>query len=124
MLDDLLHRRPYNAVSDFVDANVACGRGGKIAFADSERSLTFGELQARTWRLAAALKWQGVREENRVILLLPDSVDYPVAFWGAIRAGIVPIPMNTLLTAEQYLYLFNDSRAVAAIVAPPLAKML
>lgn len=124
MLEDVLQRRPYNAVSDFIDANVARGRGDKIAFADAERSLTYGELQARSWRMAAALKTLGVREENRVILLLPDSVDYPVAFWGTMRAGIVPIPMNTLLTAEQYIYLFNDSRAAAAIVAPALAKTL
>ena len=102
MLEDLLQRQPYNAVSDFVDANVARGRGGKIAFTDTGRSLTFGELQARTWRLAAALRSLGVRAENCVILLLPDSVDHPVAFWGTIRAGVVPVPMNTLLTVEQY----------------------
>ncbi len=124
LLEDLLQRRPYNAVSDFVDANVARGHGGKIAFTDFERSLTFGELQARTWRLAAALKSVGLRAENRVILLLPDSIDYPIAFWGAMRAGAVPVPMNTLLTVEQYIYLFNDSRAAAAIAAPALAKML
>jgi 4-hydroxybenzoate-CoA ligase len=124
MLDDILQRRPYNAVSDFVDANVARGRGDKIAFADGERSLSYGELQARTCRFASALTALGLREENRVILLMPDNIDYPVAFWGTMRAGIVPIPMNTLLTAEQYLYLFNDSRAVAAIVVPALARML
>ena len=124
MLEDLLQRRPYNAVADFVDANVARGHGGKIAFTDTERSLSFGELQARTWRLAAALRSLGVRAENRVILLLPDSVDYPVAFWGTMRAGVIPIPMNTLLTPEQYTYLFNDSRAAAAIAAPPLARTL
>ena len=124
MLEELLQRRSYNAVADFVDANVAQGHGGKIAFTDTERSLSYSELQARTWRLAAALKSLGVRPENRVILLLPDIVDYPVAFWGAIRAGVVPIPMNTLLTAEQYVYLFNDSRAAAAIAAPALARTL
>ncbi len=62
----------------------------------------------------------GSREENRVVLLLHDTVDHPVAFWGAIRAGIVPIPVNTLLTAEQYAYLFADSRAAAAVIAAPL----
>jgi 4-hydroxybenzoate-CoA ligase len=124
MLDDLLQRKPYNAVADFVDANVARGRGGKIAFVDAARSLTYGDLQGHTWRLAAALTTLGVHAENRVILLMPDSVDYPVAFWGALRAGIVPIPLNTLLTAEQYVYLFNDSRAAATIAAPPLARTL
>ena len=117
MLDDVLHRRPYNAVTDFVDANVARGLGGKIAFTDSERSLTYAELQAGSCRFAAALKALGLREENRVVLLFHDTVDHPVAFWGTIRAGIIPIPINTLLTAEQYAYLFADSRAAATVVA-------
>jgi 4-hydroxybenzoate-CoA ligase len=124
MLEDVLQRRPYNAVSDFVDANVARGLGGKVAFTDSERSLTYGALQERSCRFATALKALGLREENRVVLLFHDTVDYPVAFWGAIRAGVVPIPINTLLTAEQYAYLFADSRAAAAVVAAPLARML
>src|SRR5262245_15191010 len=119
-LDDVLQRRPYNAATDFVDANVARGLGDKIAFTDSERSLTYGELQQRTWRFAAALQALGLRPESRIILLFHDTVDYPVAFWGAIRAGVVPIPVNTLLNPEQYAYLFADSRAVAAVVAAPL----
>ncbi len=122
MLDDVLHRRPYNAVTDFVDANVARGLGGKIAFTDSERSLTYAELQAGSCRFAAALKALGLREENRVILLFHDTVDHPVAFWGTIRAGIIPIPINTLLTAEQYAYLFADSRAAATVVTAALAR--
>src|SRR5262245_61005737 len=94
MLEDVLHRRPYNAVTDFVDANVARGLGGKIAFTDSERSLTYAELQERSCRFAAALRTLSLREENRVILLFHDTVDHPVAFWGTIRAGIIPIPVN------------------------------
>src|SRR5436853_2791777 len=100
MLEDLLQRRPYNAATDLVDANVARGLGDKVAFTDSQRSLTYAQLQASSWRLAAALKALDLRAENRVILLFHDTVDHPIAFWGAIRAGIIPIPVNTLLTAE------------------------
>src|SRR5262245_34727757 len=124
MLEDLLQRRPYNAATDFVDANVARGRGDKVAFTDPERSLTYAQLQANSCRFAAALKALGLREENRVVLAFHDTVDYPVAFWGAIRAGIVPIPVNTLLTAEQYAYLFADSRAAAIVVAASLAATM
>jgi 4-hydroxybenzoate-CoA ligase len=124
MLEDVLQRRPYNAVSDFVDANVARGLGAKIAFTDSERSLTYAQLQARSCRFASALKALGLREENRLVLVMHDTVDHPVAFWGAIRAGVIPIPINTLLTAEQYAYLLADSRAAAAVVALPLAPTL
>ena len=58
------------------------------------------------------------------MLAFHDTIDYPVAFWGALRAGVVPIPVNTLLTAEQYAYLLADSRAAAAVVAVPLLPML
>jgi 4-hydroxybenzoate-CoA ligase len=124
MLEDVLQRRPYNAVSDFVDGNVARGLGDKIAFTDSERSLTYAQLQARSCRFASALKALGLREENRLVLVMHDTVDHPVVFWGAIRAGIIPIPINTLLTAEQYAYLLSDSRAAAVVVALPLAPAL
>src|SRR5499426_1075162 len=122
MLEDLLQRRPYNAATGFVDANIARGLGDKVAFTDSERTLTYAQLQANSYRFAAALKALGLREESRVVLAFHDTVDYPVAFWGAIRAGIVPIPVNTLLTAEQYAYLLADSRAAAIVVAAPLAS--
>ncbi len=124
MLDDLLQRKPYNAVTDFIDAHVARGRGGKIAFIDAERSLTYGELQARSCRFAAALNSLGLRPEERLALLLYDTVDFPVAFWGGVRAGIVVLPLNTLLTAEQYAYILGDSRAAAIVVAAPLAQTL
>ncbi len=117
-------RRSYNAVSDFVDANAARGLSDKIAFIDPERSLTYGELQARSVRLANALRALGLRREERVALLLHDTVDYPVAFWGAIRAGNVAIPLNTFLNVAQYAYILADSRASALIAAKPLAQVV
>src|SRR4249919_350475 len=124
MLNDFLQRRPYNAAIDFVDANVARGLGDKTAFVDSERSITFAALQARTFQFAAALKALDLRPEDRIALLLYDTVDFPVAFWGAVRAGIVVIPLNTLLTAEQYAYILADSRVSTIVVAAPLAKII
>ncbi len=124
MLGDLLQRKPYNAVTDFVDAPVARGLAEKIAFVDPERSLSYGDLQTRTCRFAAALSDLGLRPEERLALLLYDSVDFPVAFWGALRAGVVALPLNTLLTAEQYAYILSDSRASALVVAAPLVRTL
>jgi len=121
-MEDFAQRRPYNAVSDFVDANVTRGCGGKRAFDDGTRSLTYGELQDKTFRFARALRELGLRPESRIALLLLDTVDFPVAFWGAIRAGVVCIPLNTLLTPEQYHYVLEDSRAEALIVSAPLLK--
>src|SRR5262244_2920661 len=122
MLDDLLKRRPYNAATDFVDTNVARGLGSKLAFIDPERTLTYAELQARTFQFAAALRTLGLRQEDRLLLLMPDSIDYPVAFWGAVRAGIVAIPLNTLLSPDVYAYVMADSRATAMVAAAPLAR--
>ncbi len=124
MLDDFLQRRPYNAVTDLVDAPVARGLAGKPAFVDDERALTYGELQARSCAFGSALQDLGLRQEERLGLLLHDTVDFPVAFWGAVRAGIVALPLNTLLTADQYAYILGDSRAKAIVATAPLAKTL
>jgi 4-hydroxybenzoate-CoA ligase len=124
MLEDFLQRRPYNAVTDLIDAHVERGLGDKIAFIDADRSLSYGELQAHTCRFATALGALGLRPEERLGLLLYDTVDFPVAFWGGVRAGIVVLPLNTLLTAEQYVYILDDSRTAAIVASASLAKTL
>ena len=123
-MTDFSERRPYNAVTDFVDANVARGHGARLAFDDGTRRLTFGELQQATCRFAAGLGKFGLRPESRIALLMLDTVDFPIAFWGAIRAGVVCIPLNTLLNAEQYAYMLGDSRVEAVLVSAPLAKTI
>jgi len=124
MLEDFLQRRPYNAVTDLIDAQVARGLGEKIAFVDSDRSLTYGELQNSSCRFAHALQERGLRPEERLGILLYDTVDFPVAFWGGVRAGIVVLPLNTLLTAEQYAYILGDSRMSAIVASASLAKTI
>jgi 4-hydroxybenzoate-CoA ligase len=114
--------RAYNAVSDFVDANVERGLADKIAFTDPQRTLSYGELQAATCRFGRGLRTLGLRQESRIVLILLDTVDFPIAFWGAIRAGIIPVPLNTLLTPEQYAYMLEDSRAEAVVISAPLVK--
>ena len=92
----------YNAVTWLLDRNVAEGRGGKLAYADGVSELTYGGLQEETCRAANMLRRLGVRREERVAMIMLDTVDFPIVFLGAIRAGIVPVPLNTLLTADQY----------------------
>ena len=121
---DFNERRPYNAVRDFIDANVARGLGRKVAFVDPDRSLTYGDLQTRSFRFANALQSLGVEHEQRVALLLNDTVDYPVAFWGVIRAGAIAIPLNTYLPLPQYAYILGDCRATTLVVAAPLAQSM
>jgi len=122
--------RDYNAAVDLVERHLAAGRGAKTAYIDDRGSLTFAELAERVDRAANAYRRLGIEQEQRILLLLLDTVDFPVAFLGAIKAGIVPVPVNTLLTANDYDYMLRDSRARALVVsdalydriAPVLAK--
>ena len=116
--------RIYNAAVDMVDRNVAQGRASKPVFIDPNETLTYGELQARCNRMANLLATYAIPREARVALLLLDTVDFPVAFWGAIKAGVVPVALNTLLTTEQYAYILGDSRAKALFVSAPLLPVV
>jgi 4-hydroxybenzoate-CoA ligase len=116
--------RIYNAAVDMVDRNVLHGRGAKPAFIDPSETLTYGELQARCNRMANLLATYNIVRESRIALLLLDTTDFPVAFWGAIKAGVVPVCLNTLLTSEQYAYILGDSRAQALFVSAPLLPVV
>jgi 4-hydroxybenzoate-CoA ligase len=109
-----------NAVDYFVDRHLREARGDVIAFRDPWRSLSYAGLAEATHRFARALCEAGVSRERRVALLLLDTVDFPIAFWGALRAGVVPVPINTLLTPDMVGYILTDSRADAVVVSAPL----
>jgi len=112
--------RDYNAAHDLIERNLAAGRAGKIAYIDDAGAYTYGELAARVNRCANALTGLGLSPEQRVLLCHLDGIDFPAAFLGAIKAGIVPIAANTLLTTRDYDYMLRDSRARALIVSAQL----
>ena len=116
--------RIYNAAVDMVDRNVAEGRGDKVAFIDPHEQMTYGELAIGCNRMANLLATYGIPPEARVAILLFDSVDFPVAFWGAIKAGVIPVALNTLLTTEQYAYILSDNRAKALFISAPLLQVV
>jgi 4-hydroxybenzoate-CoA ligase/benzoate-CoA ligase len=116
--------RDYNVAVDLVDRRVDEGLGDKIAFIDDGGSHSYGDLQDRVNRFGNGLKDLGLQIEQRVMMLQLDSIDFPIAFFGAIKAGIVPIPVNTLLTGDDYAYMLRDSRARALVVSAALLPVV
>jgi benzoate-CoA ligase len=106
----------YNAAADLLGRNLPL-HAHKIAFIDDRGAYTYAELAERVDRCAGALLELGLEPEQRVVLGLLDTIDFPACFLGAIKAGIVPIPVNTLFTPEDYAHVLADSRAKAAIVS-------
>src|SRR5207302_466227 len=114
----------YNAVTWLLDRNIDEGRGAKLAFTDTVSELTYGDLQKQSCRAANMLRRLGVRREDRVAMIMLDTTDFPSVFLGAIRAGIVPVPLNTLLTSDQYAYILADCRARVLFVSEALYPVI
>ena len=105
-----------NVAVELVDTHLEQGRGEKPAILCGERTVTYAELAENVNRFGNALKELGVRIEERVAILMPDSPECVFAFFGAIKMGAVAIPFNTLSKPEDYEYLLNDSRARVLVV--------
>src|SRR5687768_5297014 len=114
--------RDYNAAVDLVERNLAAGRAGKVAFIDDGGSCTYGQLAERVDRAANMMHSLGLRREERIAIAMLDSADWVAVFLGAIKAGVVPVALNTLLTPPDYEYQLRDSRAQALFVSEPLLK--
>jgi 4-hydroxybenzoate-CoA ligase len=114
----------YNAVTWLLDRNVDEGRAEKLAFTDTVSELTYGGLQRQSCRLANLLRRLGVRREERVAMIMLDTVDFPIVFLGAIRAGVVPVPLNTLLIADHYAYVLADCRARVLFISEGLLPVV
>jgi benzoate-CoA ligase len=106
----------FNAAAELVDSHIVAGRGRNAAIQSGDQSITYQELYENVNRVGNFLKILGVHMEQRVAILLPDCPDCVYVFFGAMKIGAVPIPLNTLLTARDYEYILNDSRAVVLVV--------
>ena len=112
--------RQYNFAADVIERNLAAGRAGKPAFIDPRGSWSYGVLADRVARFAAALRGLGVRREERVLIALLDTIDWPTAFLGCLKAGVVAVPVNTLMTEDDYRFMLGDSRARTLVVSEAL----
>ena len=112
--------RDYNFAADVLTRNLEAGRKDKLAYIDQRQGWTYGTLAERIDRFGHALRSLGVRREERIIICLLDTIDWPTAFLGAIKAGVVPVPLNTLLTESDYRFMLEDSRARVLVISEEL----
>ena len=112
--------RDYNFATDILSRNLDAGRGGKVAYIDDRGGTTYAALAERVERFGHVLRTLSVRSEERVLICLTDTIDWPTAFLGAIKAGVVAVPVNTLLTEDDYCFMLADSRARVLVVSDEL----
>ncbi|MCV0395203.1 MAG: benzoate-CoA ligase family protein [Rhizobiaceae bacterium] len=112
-----------NAAAYFVDRHLDEGRGDRIAFAEAsglKRRLTYAALHAESGRMAALYRRLGLQPEDRAAMIMLDTIEFPVVFWGSLKAGVIPVPINTLLSPDYYEIILADSRAKALFVSASL----
>jgi benzoate-CoA ligase len=117
MLASELLPAQFNAAAHFVDRHAQEGRGEAPAFYCEERNLTYADVAELVNRTGNALLELGVSVEERVLMACLDAPEFVGTFWGAMKIGAVPVPVNTLMRGQDYLYFLNDSRARAAVVS-------
>src|SRR5579872_237277 len=99
----------FNVAVPFIDRHVPEGRGAKIAIRTKDGGVTYADLTANVNRCAGLLSRLGLKPGDRLLMVVKDCPAFFYLFWGAIKAGIVPVPPNTLLRAPDYAYMFEDS---------------
>lgn len=112
-----------NAATHFIDRHLSEGRAGRPAFREAfgaGRALSYADLADATARVASALARADIRREERVAMVVLDQLEFPLLFWGSIRAGVVPIPLNTLLASSVYDVILADARPAALFVSAEL----
>jgi 4-hydroxybenzoate-CoA ligase len=112
----------FNSAEWFIGRHVREGRASRTAIIDGEGSITYGDLDAAVRRFANALRDAGLRRDERIALIAPDSRWLSIGFWGAIAAGAVAVPINTLLTAADFRCVLEDCGARITIVDPQIVN--
>src|SRR5262245_66166068 len=111
----------FNVAVPFIDRHLAEGRGGKIAIRTIDGDVSFAELAGNVDRCAAGLVDLGLRPGERMLMVVKDCPAFFYLFWGAIKAGIIPVPLNTLLRQASYAFMIEDSGAAALVYSPEFA---
>ena len=112
----------FNVAVAFIDRHVVEGRGPKVAIRALDGDVTYAQLAANVDRCAAALVRLGLGRGERLLMVVKDCPAFFYLFWGAIKAGIVPVPLNTPLRRTNYSFMIDDSAAAALFYSPEYAE--
>jgi len=108
----------FNVAREFIDRHLDEGRGDKLAIRSLHGDVTYRQLVAGVNRCANLLVGRGIKRGDRVLMVVKDCAEFFYVFWGAIKAGIVPVPLNTLLRAEDYAFMLENSGCAALVYSP------
>ena len=111
----------FNVSVFMIDRHIDEGRSGRPAFLTERETVTYGELAERVNRCGNALLSAGIAPGERMLMVVKDCPEFVYLFFGAIKAGIVPVPVNTLLRAADYAYMIEDSGCAALVYSPDFA---
>ena len=111
----------FNVAVPFIDRHLAEGRGTKVAIRDADGDVTYAALAANVNRAGNALSALGLKPGDRVLMVVKDCPLFFYLFWGAIKAGFVPVPLNTLLRAPDYRFVIENARAACVVWSPEFA---
>jgi len=120
----LIYPDTFNVASYFVDRHVFEGKGDNTAIECGDQEISYRELFENVNRVGNVLRELGVRIEERVAILLPDSPEFLCAFFGAIKIGAVAVPLNTYVQTSDYEFFLNDSRARVLLVHATLLPLV
>ncbi len=117
-----LHFSPvFNVAVPFIDRHVHEGRGDCVALRHHGGTITYAELAENVSRAGNALLSLGLSPGDRVVMAALDEPLFFYVFWGAIKAGIVPIAASTFLRTDDYRYLLADAQCAAFFYSSALA---
>jgi 4-hydroxybenzoate-CoA ligase len=112
----------FNAATYFVDRNLAEGRGDHAAIECGDERVTYRQLAERVNRFGSALRQLALHPEQRIALVLQDTPAFAYSFFGAIKAGAVPVPLNTMWRARDYAHALKDCGARVLVISEPLLR--
>lgn len=111
----------FNVAAPFIDRHVPEGRGAKVAIRCHAGEVSYAELAAHVNRCGNALRRLGLAPGQRMLMVVKDCPEFFYLFWGAIKAGIIPVPLNAILRAADYRIIVEDSACSAVMFSPEYA---